>query len=254
MAMRRLAGKVAVVTGAGRGLGKAIAELFAAEGARVAVLSQTPANVERTVAQIRASGGEAAGFPCDIADGASIDGAVAAVVAHFGGVDILINNAHDTVGLMSSVMELGTEQLGRQFATGPYAILRFMQACQPHMVARGGGRIVNMASGAGIRSSLGYAPYAMAKEAVRALTRSAAREWGKDGITVNNVCPLGLTDGLALAIERGHPATPSTPLPRYGSPEKDIAPVVLFLSSDEGQYLTGYTLMADGGLSIDTAR
>jgi NAD(P)-dependent dehydrogenase (short-subunit alcohol dehydrogenase family) len=218
------------------------------------VLSQTPANVESTVAGIVAAGGEAAGFVCDVGNPDSIDKAVADVVNKYGGVDILINNAHDTVGLTSTVMELKTDKLAKQFATGPYAILRFMQACQPFMVARGGGRIVNMASGAGVRGAPNYAPYAMAKEAVRALSRVAAREWGKDGITVNNVCPLGLTDGLALAIERGHPATPATPIPRYGSPEKDIAPVVLFLASDEGQYLTGYTLMADGGLSIDTSR
>lgn len=252
--MNRLSGKVAIVTGAGRGLGKAIAELFAAEGARVAVLSQTPENVDNTVAGIVAAGGEAAGFVCDVADTAAIDTAVAGVVKHFGGVDILVNNAHDTVNLTSTILELTPEKLARQFATGPYAILHFMQVCQPIMVARGGGKIINMASGAGIRSTSPYGPYAMAKEAVRALTRAAAREWGKDGITVNNVCPLGLTDGLALAIERGHPSTPGTPIPRYGSPEKDIAPVVLFLASDDGQYLTGYTLMADGGLSIDTAR
>lgn len=252
--MNRLLHKVAIVTGAGRGLGKAIAELFAAEGAKVAVLSVTPANVEQTVAGIVAAGGDATGFVCDVADPASIEAAVAGVVKRYGGVDILVNNAHDTVNLTSTVMELKPEKLANQFATGPYAILRFMQVCQPIMVARGGGRIVNMASGAGIRSSVPYAPYAMAKEAVRSLTRSAAREWGKYGITVNNVCPVAMTDGLALAIKRGQPATPGTPIPRYGSVETDIAPVVLFLASDDSQYLTGYTLMADGGSSIDTAR
>lgn len=252
--MGRLAGKVAIVTGAGRGLGKAIAELFAREGARVAVVSQTAANVDQTVASITDEGGEAKGFICDVAAANSIDATVAQVIAHFGGVDILVNNAHDTIGLTSRVIALTPEKLERQFATGPYAILRFMQQCQPSMVARGGGRIVNMASGAGITGAQNYAPYAMAKEAVRALTRSAAREWGKYGITINNLCPLGLTEGLELAIERGFSATPDLPLPRYGSPADDIAPVVLFLASDDSRYMTGYTLMADGGMTIDGAR
>jgi NAD(P)-dependent dehydrogenase (short-subunit alcohol dehydrogenase family) len=151
-------------------------------------------------------------------------------------------------------MDLKSDKLDRQFATGPYAMLRFMQACQPIMVARGGGRIINMASHAGMGGAVGYAPYAMAKEAVRALTRVAAREWGKDGITVNNVCPFAHTPGLDLAMERGLPRKAWMPIPRFGSSEKDVAPVVLFLASDDGQYLTGYTLMADGGLGIDTAR
>jgi NAD(P)-dependent dehydrogenase (short-subunit alcohol dehydrogenase family) len=252
--MKRLSGKVAIVTGAGRGLGKAISEVFAAEGAQVAVLSRTRGNVESTVADIVAAGGQAAGFTCDVSNREEIDSAVKRVVEHFGGIDILVNNAHDTTGVTNHVLDITTELLDRQFASGPFAALYFMQACQPHMLARGGGRVVNMASGAGVNGATNYGAYAMSKEALRALTRSAAREWGKDGITVNNVCPLGLTDALELAIERGFDAVPTTPIPRYGSPTKDIAPTVLFLASDEGQYLTGYTLMADGGLHIDTAR
>lgn len=252
--MKRLSGKVAIVTGAGRGLGKAISEVFAAEGAQVAVLSRTPENVESTVAGIVAAGGEAAGFACDVSRREEIERAVQGVVEHFGGVDILVNNAHDTVGGTNKVMDITPEQLDRQFCSGPFAALYLMQACQPHMLARGGGRIVNIASGAGVNGAITYGAYAMSKEALRALTRSAAREWGKDGITVNNVCPLGLTDALELAIERGFDAVPRTPIPRYGSPTEDIAPTVLFLASDEGRYLTGYTLMADGGMHIDTAR
>jgi NAD(P)-dependent dehydrogenase (short-subunit alcohol dehydrogenase family) len=219
--MKRLAGKVAIVTGAGRGLGKAISEVFAAEGAQVAVLSRTRGNVESTVADIVAAGGQAAGFTCDVSNREEIDSAVKRVVEHFGGIDILVNNAHDTTGVTNHVLDITTEQLDRQFASGPFAALYFMQACQPHMLARGGGRVVNMASGAGVNGATNYGAYAMSKEALRALTRSAAREWGKDGITVNNVCPLGLTDALELAIERGFDAVPTTPIPRYGSPTTD---------------------------------
>ena len=252
--MNRLAGKIAIITGAGRGLGKAIAKLFAAEGASIAVLSRTPENVESTVAEITSAGGVAVGFTCDVSDLKAIDAAVNDIVARFGGVDILVNNAHDTVNLTNKIMDITQEQLDSQMKTGPYAALRFMQACQPHMKARGGGRIINMASGAGISGAITYGPYAMSKEAMRALTRAAAREWGKHDITVNNVCPLGLTEGLELAISKGFSETPETPIPRYGSPDTDIAPTILFLASDDAQYITGYSLMPDGGMHIDSAR
>lgn len=252
--MTRFEGKVAIVTGAGRGLGRAIAGRFAAEGARVAVLSIDPGEVEQTVAGILAAGGQAAGFVCDVARQDEVDRSVQGVLERFGGIDILVNGAHDTVGLTNKVMDITDAQLDRQFGSGPYAALHFMQACQPHMLARGGGRIINIASGSGIMGGAGYGPYAMAKEALRALTRAAAREWGKHGITVNNLCPVALTDAMELAIQRGYPATPTTPIPRYGSPADDIAPVVLFLASEEARYVTGYTLMADGGQLIDSAR
>lgn len=252
--MGKLAGKVAVVTGAGRGIGAAIAELFAKEGAQVAVLSYTQKNIDRTVASIIDSGGDAAGFVCDIFDTQAIDRAIAGVMGHYGGVDILINNAHDTMDVTSPVMDITAEHLARQFQSGPVSVLQFMRACQPSMVKRGGGRIVNMASGAGINGAEGYSPYAMSKEAVRALTRCAAREWGQFGITVNNLCPVAITEGLQLAIDKGFDAVPQTPIPRYGSPTEDIAPIVLFLASDDSQYMTGYTLMADGGMFIDAAR
>jgi NAD(P)-dependent dehydrogenase (short-subunit alcohol dehydrogenase family) len=252
--MGKLTGKIAIVTGAGRGIGAAIAELFAKEGAQVAVLSYTQKNIDRTVASIKNAGGDAIGIACDIFDLEAIDNAVAAVIKHYGGVDILINNAHDTMDVTSSVMGITAEHLSRQFQSGPVSVLQFMRACQPVMVERGGGRIVNMASGAGINGAENYAPYSMAKEAVRSLTRSSAREWGQYGITVNNLCPVSITEGLQLAIDKGFDPVPDTPVPRYGSPEKDIAPIVLFLSSDDSQYITGYTLMADGGMFIDSAR
>ncbi len=173
--MGRLDEKVAIVTGSGRGIGRATAKLFGAEGAKVVVLSRTPENVERVVADIQADGGEALGVVCDIADPHQITASVKKVIEEYGRIDILVNNAFDPSAVLSSVIDLSTEQLQRNFEMGPIAYLRMMQACYPHLKASGEGRIINFGSTAGVVAIEGYAPYGMAKEAVRALTRSAAR-------------------------------------------------------------------------------
>lgn len=246
--MTRLNGKVAIVTGAGRGIGRATAKLFAAEGAKVAVVSRTVENVDRVVYDIQAAGGIALGVVCDIADPDQIKTSVDKVVAAYGRIDILVNNAFDPSSVSSSILDLSVEQLQRNFEMGPIAYLRTMQACYPHLKASGEGRVINFASLAGVLGMVGYGPYNMAKEAVRALTRSAAREWGADKITVNNVLPVADTWGAADT------PPPANALVRYGSPEEDIAPVVLFLASKDARFLTGYSLTPDGGMIIDSAR
>jgi NAD(P)-dependent dehydrogenase (short-subunit alcohol dehydrogenase family) len=250
MNMNRLNGKVAIVTGAGRGIGRAIANLFAAEGAKVAVLSLTPANVDSVVADIQAAGGTALGVVCDVSDAGQIKAAIDEVVSTYGGIDVLVNNAFDPSVVMSSIIDLSVEQLQRNFDVGPIAYLRTMQACYPHLRVRGEGRVINFASLAGIGGLQPYGPYNMAKEAVRALTRTAAREWGADKITVNNVLPVADTWGAAAS----NAPAPNNVLARFGSPEEDIAPAVLFLASKDAQFVTGYSLTPDGGMIIDSAR
>lgn len=245
--MNRLEGKIAIVVGGGRGIGRATAKLFAAEGAKVAVLSLTQANIDGVVAEIEASGGTAIGVRCDLRDADDIQLAVEKVTYTWGGIDILVNNAFDPSSVFSSVIDLSAEQLQRNFEIGPVAYLRTMQACYPFLKASGEGRVINLGSAAGLLGMVNYAPYGMAKEAVRALTRVAAREWGGDKITVNNVMPIADTFGS------DRPPLPNV-FDRNGSPEDDIAPVILFLASKDSQFITGYSLTPDGGMVIDAAR
>lgn len=247
--MSRLNGKVALVTGSGRGIGRAVAKLFASEGAKVAVVSLTPANVDAVVADIRAAGGTAIGIPTDISNAEQVKAAVDKAVEAFGRLDILVNNAFDSSAPFSTVLDLSVEQLQRNFDTGPIAYLRFMQAAYPYLKASGEGRIINFGSPAAVMGLLGYTPYNMAKEAVRALTRTAAREWGGEKITVNNMLPIAETWGPEHNVP-----PPTNALGRYGTPEADIAPAVLFLASKDSQFITGSSLTADGGFIIDSAR
>lgn len=247
--MDRLEGKVALVVGAGRGIGRATARLFASEGARVAVLSRTREGVDRVVMEIVAAGGTALPVVCDASDANQVEAAVAEVVAAYGGIDVLVNLAFDAEVARSSTIDLSVEQLLRNFETGPIAYLRFMQACHPHLKRSGAGRIINFASLAGVLGLPEYVPYSMAKEAVRALTRSAAREWASDNITVNNVLPVADTWGSG---EDTPP--PQNVMGRHGSPEDDVAPVVLFLASSDSQFITGSSFTPDGGSIIDAAR
>jgi len=130
---------------------------------------------------------------------------------------------------------------------GPFAYLHLMQCCHPHLKHSGDGRVINLGSAVGVLGMLEYDPYGMAKEAVRSLTRTAAREWGKDGITVNNLLPIADTSGS------DRPPLPNV-ADRNGLPAEDIAPVALFLASPDSRFITGTSISADGVMTIDAAR
>jgi meso-butanediol dehydrogenase / (S,S)-butanediol dehydrogenase / diacetyl reductase len=243
-----LENKVAIVTGAGQGIGQGVACALAAEGALVAVVGRTRDKLLATCDAIRARGGVAEPFVCDVMDAAQIAGCVEAVVGRLGGVQILINNAQ--VVPLGRLLEVSDEDFFAGLQSGPVATLRMMRAC--HRYLKDDGVIVNFASSAAVRwDASGYGAYAATKEAIRALPRAAACEWGVDGIRVNAVAPHALSPGLAGWVEANpHEAAAffkTIPLGRVGDCERDIGRAIVFLASQDAAYLTGATLPLDGG-------
>jgi len=244
----RLEGKVALITGAGQGVGRGIALALAAEGARVAAAGRTLSKVEDTAREVEGRGGQAKGFACDVKDAASLAGCVDATLAAFGGIDILVNNAQEVpLGLLEQVDD-ASFQAG--WESGPLATFRLMKLCRPHL--QGGGVIVNLASTAAKRwDAAGYAAYAAVKEAIRAVSRGAACEWAKQGIRTNVILPHAKSPGLAWWIENNPEESAafiaSIPQQRVGECEEDIGRFVALLCSDDAGYVNGQSIAIDGG-------
>lgn len=248
--MGRLADRTAIVTGAGRGIGRAVARVLAREGAAVLLASRTESSVGQVAAEIRDAGGTAYAVRCDLLVPADINAAVAACVERYGPPDILVNNAQGGhMGGGVPLAETSTETLDETLRGGVHATLRAMQCCFPHMRERGG-TIVNVGSSTGVGGDPGFAAYGLTKEAIHGVTKHAAKEWGRYGITVNTICPAALTENLRETFEQRprwrDAIIKSIPLGRLGDPERDIAPAVVALATDL-HYLTGATLMLDGG-------
>jgi len=243
--------KVALVTGAGQGVGRGVALALAGEGALVAVLGRTESKCEAVAGEIRERGGQAIALRCDVESRDDVEASVAATVATGGRLDILVNNAQALV--YKSVRKMAEADMESMWQSGPMGAFRFMQACFPHL-RQTEGCVVNMGSGSSILPQPAMSGYAMAKEAIRVLTRVAAVEWGKYGIRVNSVCPLAHTPGFAGFMDTAPGAfenmvLPQIPLGRMGDVETDIGRTVVFLCSKDAAYLTGTTLMADGGFN-----
>jgi NAD(P)-dependent dehydrogenase (short-subunit alcohol dehydrogenase family) len=246
--MHSVVGKVIVVTGAGRGVGKGIAVHLAKGGAQIVVAEWKPDLLAATVAELEALGATALGVRCNVMEQGEIDAMVATTVERFGRVDGLVNNAQ-TFRPLAPVAGVVEEDLDVFYRSGVKGTLWAMQAVRPHMAAQGWGRIVNFASSMGITGGRGFAAYNASKEAVRALTRTAAREWAPDGLVVNCIAPAAAdhhgdaakqSEGYRIFVE-------NCPMGRQGDPELDIGPLAWFLCSDACRYLTGHTFMADGG-------
>ncbi|MBP2525050.1 MULTISPECIES: SDR family NAD(P)-dependent oxidoreductase [Rhodococcus] len=250
--MGKLEGKVALITGAGQGIGQGIALALAKEGAVIAVAGRTESKLHTTCGLLADIGARGEAVVCDVSKKDDITDAVDRTVELFGGIDILVNNANDCKpGPLSSVLD---EDFERSFATGPLATLRMMQASYPHMNSRGGGVIINMVTSAAVRwDASNYGAYGSIKEGMRSLTRAAACEWGKDNIRVLNVAPHAKTPALQWWMEKNPEEAAAfvagIPLGRVGDPETDIGRAVVFLVSEDAGYLTGATIPLDGGQS-----
>lgn len=248
--METLWGKVAVVTGAGQGIGLGIARALANNGVSVAMLGRTEVNLEQACEQVRELGVKAEPFVCDVSTADNIPEIVERVVSVFDGVDILVNNAYK--GSYGPLLSMTDEQFELGFRSGPFATFAFMKACHPYMIARGGGNIINVVSSAMVRwDQSDYGAYAAAKVAIRSLTRTAASEWGRDGIRANSVAPLGLSPGLAGWADRNPDEAAefceTVPLGYLGDCEEDIGKAVVMLLGPQARYLTGATIPLDGG-------
>ncbi len=246
--MARLMDKVALVTGAGQGVGRGIALALAGEGARVVVAGRTEGKLLETCAEIERRGGVALPVVCDVLLAEDIERCVESTVARFGTVDILVNNAQ--IVTLGAVLDFSEEDYQAGMDSGPLAALRFMRAC--HRYLRGGGCVVNLGSSAAMRAGAsGLGAYTAAKEAIRALTRAAAVEWGPDGIRVNCILPLAMSPAMeawtANSPEQAADLMRLVPLGRVGDCEVDVGRAVAFLCGPDARYITGHTLPLDGG-------
>src|SRR4051794_12387672 len=254
--MSELEGKVAFVTGGGSGIGEATARAFAAAGASVVVAAQHEANAKLVTDSIAAGGGKALPVGFDTSVEAQVAEAVDAAVRAFGGIDILHNNAAITgVGFMmrdGMIHELDVELWDQTMAVNLRGYMLCTKHCLPHMLARGGGVVVNTASGAGLQAELVRSAYGTSKAAVIGFTRNVATQYGKQGIRCVAVVPgLVMTPTVAanmpppmIAMMQRHHLTPGIPVPQ------DVADAVLFLASDRASFITGIAVPVDGGFGI----
>jgi NAD(P)-dependent dehydrogenase (short-subunit alcohol dehydrogenase family) len=243
----QLDGRVALVTGGAEGIGRGIVKRYLDEGAQVVL-----ADVNVELGQQAAAELGAHFVPCDVRTQAA--DAVHATVERFGTIDVLVNNAWGG-GELSRVEAKTRAGFDNAFGVGFFGPYDAMRAAFPVMKAKGYGRIISMCSLNGVNAHIGSVEYNAAKEALRTLTRTAAREWAATGVVANVICPAARSAALERVIatnpEIGEMADASNPMGRMGDPYDDIAPVAVFLASEGARYLTGNTLFVDGGSHIN---
>lgn len=250
-AARLLDGRVVIVTGAGGGVGRGIALALAEHGAAVVIAARRVETGEPVAAEIRAAGGDATCIRTDVNVRADLAACIDGTVVRYGRLDCFVHNALGSTGSSAGpVQDIGPEQWQDLMSTAVRASFDAAQLAFPHLSAHGGS-LVLVTSAAGVEGSAYLPLYGMVKAAQRGLGKSLAREWGPHGVRVNMLGPVAMTP----AMERAYAENPvleerlvqRTPLRRIGDPTQDIGPAVVFLASDLSRFVTGQTIMADGG-------
>jgi 3-oxoacyl-[acyl-carrier protein] reductase len=249
----KLANKVALITGAGSGMGKSAALIFAEEGARIAAVDINEGQVKETADQITKKGGKAFAIRADVSKAEDVRRMVDETVAKFGGLNIVYNNA-GIEGESNFLSNMTEDQFDRVIAINLRGVFLGMKYALPHLIKAGGGSIINQASIAGLVAIRGGAAYSAAKAGVIALTRVAALEYGRYNIRVNSICPGAIETPMAQRIRQGQTPRPEaikriSVLGRMAEPE-EIAKVALFLASDDASFATGAPFIIDGGWTI----
>jgi NAD(P)-dependent dehydrogenase (short-subunit alcohol dehydrogenase family) len=243
--------RTVLVTGAGGGVGRGIALACATHGARVVIAARRTETGDVVAAEIAARGGEARSVRCDVTDRTDVDAAVDLAVSEFGALDVMVHNALAPVGDPHAIEAVPDDTWQAMLGTAVRASYLCAHAAYPHL-ERARGSLILLTSAAGVEGSPYLPAYGVAKAAQRGLAKSLAREWGPAGVRVNCIGPVAMTPAMETVAETSPVFTDGllvgrTPLRRIGDPEPDIGPVAVFLASDLARYMTGQTLMVDGG-------
>lgn len=251
--MKRLEENVTIITGGGKGIGYGLAQAFAEAGSNLVITGRTLSRLESARQRLEAEYGvKVLPIVADGADESAIKDVVAQTIATFGKINTLVNNAQVSKSGLP-LIEHTKEDLDLSIHSGLYAAFFYMRECHPYL-KESKGSVINFASGAGLFGKLGQSSYAAAKEGIRGLSRVAAAEWGPDGIRVNVICPLAMTESL-MEWKENYPdlfakTIQGIPLGRFADPKDDIGRVAVFLASEDAHYITGETITLQGGSGL----
>ena len=251
--MKRLEENVTIITGGGKGIGYGLAQAFAEAGSNLVITGRTLSRLESAKERLEAEYGvKVLPIVADGADEAAIKDVVAQTIATFGKINTLVNNAQVSKSGLP-LIEHTKEDLDLSIHSGLYAAFFYMRECHPYL-KESKGSVINFASGAGLFGKIGQSSYAAAKEGIRGLSRVAAAEWGPDGIRVNVICPLAMTESL-MEWKENYPdlfakTKQGIPLGRFADPKDDIGRVAVFLASEDAHYITGETITLQGGSGL----
>ena len=251
--MKRLEENVTIITGGGKGIGYGLAQAFAEAGSNLVITGRTLSRLQSAKERLEAEYGvKVLPIVADGADESAIKDVVAQTIATFGKINTLVNNAQVSKSGLP-LIEHTKEDLDLSIHSGLYAAFFYMRECHPYL-KESKGSVINFASGAGLFGKLGQSSYAAAKEGIRGLSRVAAAEWGPDGIRVNVICPLAMTESL-MEWKDNYPelfakTIQGIPLGRFADPKDDIGRVAVFLASEDAHYITGETITLQGGSGL----